>query len=461
MTGLAFLRGLLPVARHELLVNLKSARSMIMIVVLALIVVGGAYGIGRGTGGGGPFLSPLNGWGHPAIGPSGEDVAVVWVSDPFGAPLADTTVTFLDEEVDPPLQLGSVNTDADGFSRLAVGNRSFVSFSIRTGNAELRSGVFFPEEPSNFTFVIREDDLDNDGLYDDFGIHVLARDGVPALARLYHNDTFVTTVDGRGYGRMELPPGRSNVTIEVAGEQQILSVFVMDRVQTGFASGPDFVLLVIATVFATFVVPIFAIVITFDAISKERVQGTLDLLLSRPASRVGTLLGKFVGTFVAVAVPVTVVNLAGIGVLAAVSGKPPTGSFAAAFLGLELLLIAFYIPLQLIFSTLAKTSGTAILFGILVWLAFNVLYPVITLVLSSLLFPNSFEAQFRFLQVAGVGNPSSIYQQLVAFAAPESLRFSFGAGSVLTLPAVAAAAVVWLTMSLGLAMWVFHHKAAE
>ena len=95
------------------------------------------------------------------------------------------------------------------------------------------------------------------------------------------------------------------------------------------------------------------------------------------------------------------------------------------------------------------------------WLAFNILYPVITFVLSSVLFPNSFQAQFQFSQVVGLGNPSSIYTQLVTFAAPEAIRFSFGAGSTLSLTAVASAAVVWFVGMLALAMWTFQRKAAE
>jgi ABC-type transport system involved in multi-copper enzyme maturation permease subunit len=453
---------LFPVAVHEVLVNLKSIRMLIMIIVLALIVVGGAYGIGRGTsGGGGLSLPPVMGWVHPALGPSGEHVAVVWVSDPFGTALADTTVTFTDISVQPATTLGSVSSDPDGFARLSVGNRTQIGVSIRVGNAEFGSGVFFGGPIANFTVETRQADLNNDNLDDDYGVHVLTRNGLPAAARLYLNDTFVKDVDGHGYGLLVLPLGPSNVTVQVAGENQTYGAFVFQRSVGGFvAQGPDFVLLVIASVFATFVIPIFAIVVTFDAVSKERVAGTLDLLLSRPASRIGTLLGKFVGTFAAVAIPVTLVNLAGIGVLAAVSGQAPTGGFAIAFLGLSLLLIAFYVPLQLIFSTLAKTSGTAILFGLLVWLAFNILYPVITLVLASLLFPN-FQDQFHFTQVAGLGNPSSIYQQLVAFAAPESLRFSFGGGSILSLTAVATAAVVWFVGMLALAIWTFHRKAAE
>ena len=462
MKAPAFLRGLVPVGWHEFYVNLRSVRMLIMIIVLALIMVGGAYGIGRGSSAGGPSIAPLVAWVHPAIGTSGEHIAVAWVSDPFGVPLSGATVSFTDLSVQPPAPLGTTSADADGFARLAVGNRSSIGITVRTGNAESGSGVFFDRPVENFTVETRQEALDTDSVPNDLGVHVLGRAGVPVASRLWLNDTYVKDVDSRGYGRLELPLGPSNVTIEVAGENQTRPGFTSKPLPSPFFTvGPDFVLLIMAAGFATFVIPIFAVVVTFDAISKERVQGTLDLLLSRPASRVGTLLGKFLGTFGAVALPVTLVNLAGIAVLTAVSGKGPTGSFALAFLGLSLLLIAFYIPLQLIFSTLAKTSGTAILFGFLVWLAFNILYPVITFVLSSVLFPNSFQAQFQFSQVVGFGNPSSIYTQLVTFAAPEAIRFSFGGGSTLSLTAVASAALVWFVGMLALAMWTFQRKAAE
>jgi ABC-type transport system involved in multi-copper enzyme maturation permease subunit len=296
------------------------------------------------------------------------------------------------------------------------------------------------------------------------GVHVANREGVPVVARIYINETFVTSTDDRfGFARLEAPPGPFNFTVEVAGERQTLRLSSQPPPFSPLFTGPDFVLFLIAGGFAPFVLPIFAIVLTFDAVSKERVQGTIDLLLSRPVTRAGTLLGKLAGTFAAVAVPITTVNLAGIGVLAAVSSRAPTWSFAYAFLGLALLLVAFYVLLQLTLSTLAKTSGTAVLFGILLWLAFNVLYPVVTLVLSALLFSSGPEAQFRFLQLSVLGNPSQLYQQLVAFAAPRDIASGFGqfGGTALDLSVVASAAVVWLALLLTLALWTFHRRAAE
>jgi ABC-type transport system involved in multi-copper enzyme maturation permease subunit len=462
----AVLRGPYVVARQEFLVNLRSVRLLIMLIALALIVVGGAYGLG-GLGRGGPTLTPFKGWGHPGILPTDEHVAVVWVSDPFGAPLADREVNF--HALLPgggTEDLGQIRTDPEGFARLPVGNRTEVGFEIRSGTIVYPGSIFwFLLDSANFTFAFDFFDLDGDGLSDDLVVHVMNREGAPVAARFYVNDTFVTSGDARlGFARLKMPPGPFNFTVEVDGERQTMRLsFNSEGPGRPFATGPDYVLFLIAGGFAPFVLPIFAIVITFDAISKERVQGTLDLLLSRPVSRAGALLGKLAGTFGAVAVPVTVVNVVGIGVLAAVSRKAPTWSFAYAFLGLSLLLIAFYVLLQLVLSTLAKTSGTAVLFGVLLWLAFNVLYPVVTLILSFVLFPNNFETQFRFLQLAVLGNPSQIYQQLIGFSAPTDIGSGFGqfGGTALDLPVVAAAAAAWLALLLALALWTFHRKAAD
>jgi ABC-type transport system involved in multi-copper enzyme maturation permease subunit len=411
------LRGPYVVARHEFLVNLKSVRLLIMLVVLALVVVGGAYSLGAGTTGGSSRLTPVEVWGHFAIAPAGGNLAVAWVTDPFGNPFPDRTVLFQSREDGETVELGEVRTDAEGFARLAIAERIEFTAVVRIGTAEFSYGFLFFESPVNFTTSMRVEDFDGDGFRGDLGIHVLTRAGDPALANVSVNDTMVTSTNARGYAFIELPPGPSTLTVEVAGERET-TTFSTSTVPAAFGSSPEFSLLFTAFIFVTFVVPIIAIVTAFDAISKERVQGTLDLLLSRPVSRAGTLIGKMAGTFASVAVPVTAVNLAGIGLLTYLFGRPPEWGLASASLGLALLLIAFYVLIQLTLSTLAKTSGTAILFGILVWLGFNVLYPVVTLILSSILFAGNFEAQFRFAQVAGVGNPSWIYQQLLTFAAP-------------------------------------------
>jgi len=449
------------VAVQELLVNLKSLRLIIMALVSALVIVGGAYGFsGLGSGGGFPGgLPPVVVWPHAAYNATGSHVAVVWVSDPFGGPQAGRTVDLEALGPNGTVPLAKIATDGNGFVRHDVGGTDVIAATVTVGSFQTGTTISFPPQPQNFTYDIIQGDLDRDGSDDEMAIHVVNVSGDVVPAQIAVNGTSVGSTDAHGYLQFDLPRGDSIVNVTVAGETQTFPATV--RGGSGgptFASGPDTVLIIIAAL-SGFIVSLFGVVLSFDAVSKERVQGTMDLLLSRPASRSGILLGKFLGAFAAVALPVTLVNLAGIGVIAAVSGKSPTGSFAAAFLGLSLLLIATYVLLQLSLSTIAKTSGTAILFGVLAWLLFNLLYPIITFVIGAALFANDPAGYFHFSLVSGLGSPTQVYFLLIGLAAPQSLAGSGGTAVDPILPE--AAAVAWIVLLLLLALWTFHKRGPE
>lgn len=459
MNPLYWFRGMPVVAFQEFKGNVKSVRFVIMALLTALLVVGGAYGV-SGLLQGGPQIPALVVWGHAVVAPDGNHTAVVWVSDPFGGPLTDRSVEFLEPSGPPLVVIGTSRTDARGFASLDVGNRPAVRATSTLGTYTGDADILFPPPGivENFTASFFSWDLDNDLVFDEWAVHVTDAAGDPAAARVLVNGTEVATTDALGYAAYELPVGISNVTIEVGSDRQTGLHVVTGGGGLPLASGPDTVLLLIAGLSALFI-SIFAIVVSFDAISKERVQGTMDLLLSRPVSRTGVLLGKFLGSFGAVAVPVVLVELAGIAAITAASGKAPTGSFAAAFIGLSLLLIAFYVLIQLTFSTLAKTSGTAVLFGVLVWLLLNLLYPILTFMLGSAIFAGNPAGQFRFSQAAALGNPSDLYSILLAHAAPGDLFGAIG-GTAVEASVAATAAVVWFVLLLALALWTFNRKAA-
>src|SRR5204862_7534510 len=114
-----------------------------------------------------------------------EHLVVVWTSDPFGVALPGATVSFSDISVQPAVSLGTVSADGDGFARLAVGNRTAISVSVRTGNAEYGTGVFFHDPAADFTGANRPAALDTAGLPNALGLHGLGRSGVPAVDPLY------------------------------------------------------------------------------------------------------------------------------------------------------------------------------------------------------------------------------------------------------------------------------------
>jgi ABC-type transport system involved in multi-copper enzyme maturation permease subunit len=78
------------------------------------------------------------------------------------------------------------------------------------------------------------------------------------------------------------------------------------------------------------------------------------------------------------------------------------------FLIYTVFLVSIFVTLQMIFSTVAKTTGTAILSGIGVWIFFFMLFDLI-LFLVSYLMDLSGDAQQIFFNRASFLNPISIY----------------------------------------------------
>ena len=132
---------------------------------------------------------------------------------------------------------------------------------------------------------------------------------------------------------------------------------------------------------------------------------------------------------------------------------------SSCWMSLSLLLIAIYVLVGLIFSTFAKSSGTAILFGVMVWLLFNLLYPILVFILGGILFGNDPASYFRFQQVAGLGSPTQVYLLLIQLASPQNL---VGAGGTAIDPILPeSAAVFWVGFLLFSALWTFHRRGAE
>jgi len=225
-----------------------------------------------------------------------------------------------------------------------------------------------------------------------------------------------------------------------------------------FQLGPDFVLYFVATVLMGLFAPIVAIALSYDAMSKERAQGSLELLLVRPASRTGLAVGKFLGTFLSVGLPILGVAIGALAGVAAVTGKWPDLRFDATFLLATLGLIALYVLLMQIFSTLAKGAGTAILYAILVWLVFNVLWNFVYLAVSAALrIEGGTPEAFTLSSLMLLFNPTGVFQLTLAAALPPSLA---GFGSSYQLPdwTGPAAFVVWLVVLLVLAVLAFQKK---
>ena len=121
-------------------------------------------------------------------------------------------------------------------------------------------------------------------------------------------------------------------------------------------------------------IPLFSIVLGFDAINRERSSGTLNRILSQPVYRDSVINGKFLGSFMVLAIIMisSILIIAGFGIR--MIGVPPASEeIVRLFFYLVFTLIygAFWISLSILFSIIFRNLATSIICSILVWLVLS------------------------------------------------------------------------------------------
>jgi len=126
------------------------------------------------------------------------------------------------------------------------------------------------------------------------------------------------------------------------------------------------------------IVSILALLVAYDAVSGEREQGTLKLMLSGTVARYQVLLGKLVAGLVTLGVPVTITFAVGLVVLLSYP-MVAFGSSDWARVGLmfvaSLAFTAAMYQLGLLFSCLAKRSAISMVLGLFIWIIFAIVIP--------------------------------------------------------------------------------------
>ncbi len=469
----------------EFWTHLKSPRLIICVVLLALVMFGVAYGMTQRASPGPGTYTSINV--YPAIrNESGTNhyLAVGWVADERGVPQSGISVDiYLQDWRKPSFNgtgtlLTSLATNTSGFVSYDAGttypeNVSYAMQYVRYGTTVMGSASFgspqYPPWGPNATFQTGRFSWGSTsgpfGTETSYPFQVMTTDGLPATAAdVYLDGNLTGHPDANGYFSRPLPAGNHWVNITYGGYVQ--STPLQGTTTTGpeYTNGADAVLIGLVGSFMGLILPVMAIAVSLDAIARERAQGSLELLLVRRVRREGILAGKFLGAFTAIALPVIVVLLAGIAVVTSVSGRAPTTTFALAVFGASFFLIAVYVLLMLLFSSLAKSVGTAVVFGVVAWLFFNLIFSFITefLLLSSggFYFSSSF---YTTLLTTYLFDPNTVFQLILGAAVPAT-----GGGGLygiviptgyLAVEVIALAAVLWIAVPFVLTIFVFRRKA--
>ena len=164
-----------------------------------------------------------------------------------------------------------------------------------------------------------------------------------------------------------------------------------------------------------------AILLTFDAISGERENGTLALVLSNAVSRVGVLAGKFLGAFIVIVIPLLIGVLLS-ALIVSLSGNVSVDGDEWARIGLMVALsfiyIALFIGLGLAISSHVTHSSTSLVVLLLIWIVLVVLIPNTFGTVVSTLHTVPTQREFQEKRIAALPSETKNYHELFKYGSP-------------------------------------------
>lgn len=164
-----------------------------------------------------------------------------------------------------------------------------------------------------------------------------------------------------------------------------------------------------------------AILLTFDAISGERENGTLPLVLSNAVSRAGVLAGKFLGALVVIVVSMLIgillstliVTISGV-----VSLQGADWARIGVMVALSSVYVALFVALGLAISSRAANSSTSLVVLLLIWIVLVVLIPNTFGSVVSTLHTVPSQREFQEKRFAALGSETYNYHELFKYGSP-------------------------------------------
>jgi ABC-type transport system involved in multi-copper enzyme maturation permease subunit len=152
------------------------------------------------------------------------------------------------------------------------------------------------------------------------------------------------------------------------------------------------------------VISVMALLVAYDAISGERENGTLKLILSNTVSRSKVLLGKVVAGLITLLIPVTIAFITGLLILLLF---PMVNLTETDWLRIGLMYFVSLVftsvmyNIGMLFSCIARKSAISLMLGLFLWVIFVALIPNGSIYLASSLRPieltEKFDAQVEAL----------------------------------------------------------------
>lgn len=242
-----------------------------------------------------------------------------------------------------------------------------------------------------------------------------------------------------------------------------LSLVLLGSAPTGTVGSDPLAVVVVSLASLTiFLIPLIALLISFDGIVGEHERGTLMLLLSYPVARWQVVAGKVLGQMLILGVATVI----GYGVAAAALAarteiSPESWTAFAGMIGSSVMLGTAFVAMGCLASTLVRERATAAGLAVGLWLFFVLIYDTALLgvlvadqgsvigegALNALLLANPADA-YRLLNMTA-SEAASVHSGMAGIGDPASLS-----------PALLFAAMAgWVVLPLGLAIISFQRRS--
>ncbi|MGQ7793764.1 ABC transporter permease subunit [Faunimonas sp. B44] len=241
-----------------------------------------------------------------------------------------------------------------------------------------------------------------------------------------------------------------------------LSLVLLGSAPTGTVGADPLSVVVVSLASLTiFLLPLIALLLSFDSIVGEQERGTLTLLLSYPVARWQVVVGKFLGQAAIIAIA-TVIGYGAAAAALAVSTKisPAAWGGFAGMIGSSVLLGAAFVAIGSLASILVRERATAAGLAVGAWLFFVILYD--TALLGILVADQGKTVTAGVLDVLLLFNPADAYRLFNMTATEGASVYSgmagLGEAGRLSPGLLLGALLGWVVLPLVLAILSFRRK---
>lgn len=226
------------------------------------------------------------------------------------------------------------------------------------------------------------------------------------------------------------------------------------------ASAMDITVISLASL-SVYLIPLIALMLSFDALVGEFERGTMMLLLTYPVARWQVVMGKFLGHVLILLIAIFVGYGGAMLIMTLFSGGSTEGWQAyVAMMASSLILGAIFIALGYLVSVLVKERATAAGVAIGLWLVFVVLYDL--LLFGALLLDKGQLISQQLFSVLMLASPTdtyrilnlSMFEEVSQAAGIAGVASEAGMSSILLL----AVLLVWVITPLIATLWVFQRR---